>query len=379
VNTRAALLLACLAFPGFAFAQANPAEEMQRQLEERDQLIRDLQRRVEALEQKVQAQSSNTPGATHRPDSSGAAETAAPQAGTSQAAPRPAVQSEPSDVAEDETARALERTLVREGGLVLPPGSVEVEPSLLYTFRGSRGLGIVSLPSGAQIADNDLKQDRLEAIAAVRAGLPWGAQAGIRLPYVWTRAEASTAALGLSQTDQHSAWGDVELELTKQLIEEHGRIPALLASVNWKPVTGDFEPGRLSAGHGFPSIQAGLTAVKRQDPLVFFGGVSYIGYQSHNYSGNDIEPGDGAALRFGAILAASPDTSLRASIELSRYGNTRLNGASVPGSDLVLGVLELGVSTLLTDKTLIDFNLGVGITSDAPDFRIGLSLPMRFK
>ena len=365
MNTRVALMLACLACPGFAFAQTDPAE-LQRELEQRDQLIRDLQQRVEALEQKVQAQSQNTLAAT------------TPQTAATQPAPRTPDQPESPDAAEDETARALERTLVREGGLVLPAGSIEVEPGLLYTFRGTSGLGIVPLPSGAQIADNDLKQDRLDAIAAVRAGLPWGMQAEIRMPYVWTREQFSSAALGLSRTDRHSAWGDVELQLTKQFVTEHGRIPALLASVDWKPATGDFDPNRLSAGYGFPSIQVGLTAVKRQDPLVFFGGVSYVGYQSHSYSGNDIEPGDGVGLRFGAILAASPDTSVRAALNLSRYGKTQLNGAGVPGSELVVGVLELGVSTLLSAKTLIDFSLGVGITPDAPDLRMGLSLPIRF-
>ncbi|MFL6581872.1 MAG: transporter [Burkholderiales bacterium] len=368
MNTRAALLLACLAHSALVCAQADPAEEMQRQLEQRDQLIQDLQRRVETLEQKLQGQTPDTRAAAANP----AGATAAPPASPSPDQP------ESSGAVEDETARALERTLVREGGLVLAPGVFEVEPGLLYTFRGSRGLGLVSLPSGAQIADHDLKQDRLEAIATLRAGLPWGTQAEIRMPYVWTREEASTAALGLSQTNQHSAWGDVQLQLTKQLVNEHGRMPALLASVNWKPDTGEFELGRLSAGYGFPSIQAGLTAVKRQDPLVFFGSISYIGYQSHNYNGNDIEPGDGVGLRFGAILAASPDTSLRAALDLSRYGNTRLNGASVPGSELVVGVLELGMSTLLSAKTLIDLSLGIGITTDAPDFRIGLSLPIRF-
>jgi len=33
---------------------------------------------------------------------------------------------------------------------------------------------------------------------------------------------------------------------------------------------------------------------------------------------------------------------------------------------------------LLTAKTLVDLSLGIGITPDAPDFRIGLSLPIRF-
>src|SRR3954467_11279075 len=104
MNTRAALLLACLAHPGLVFAQADPAEEMQRQLEQRDQLIRDLQRRVEVLEQKLQAQTPATgAAAANAPDSTAGAQAAMPQSSPSPDQP------ESSGVAEDETARALER------------------------------------------------------------------------------------------------------------------------------------------------------------------------------------------------------------------------------------------------------------------------------
>ena len=354
MSARAALFVAALGFPGFALGQTPPSEEMKRELDQRDEVIRDLQQRVEALEQQLHKSEPRT------------------------ASPHPR-KSEPDDAGaeEDETARALERALVREGGFLLPQGSFELEPRILYTYRAERGLAIVSSPSGAQVTERDSKQDRLEGALAFRAGLPWRLQAELRVPYAWTREETSAAALGLSQTEQRSGRGDIELQLSRQFLGERGAIPALLGSLTWNTGNGEFEVGRLSAGTGFPSIQAALTAVKRQDPFVFFGSLSYTAYRSREYGGNDIDPGNGVGLRFGAILAASPETSLRAGLDFSRTTDTRLDEASIPGSSAVSAVLELGLSTLLSRRTLLDLSVGVGMTPDAPDLRIGLSLPIR--
>jgi hypothetical protein len=78
------------------------------------------------------------------------------------------------------------------------------------------------------------------------------------------------------------------------------------------------------------------------------------------------------------VLAASPETSLRATFELSRFARTRIAGADVAGSDATVGILELGLAKVLTRRTLLDVSLGIGLTPDAPDFRVRLALPIRF-
>ena len=116
----------------------------------------------------------------------------------------------------------------------------------------------------------------------------------------------------------------------------------------------------------------------REDPLVFFVSPSYSWLFEREKSGVSVEPGDAIGLKAGAMLAASPETSLRASLDLSRAGRTRIAGAAGPGSDTTTGVLELGFARLLTKRTLLDVQLGVGITPDAPDFRLRLAVPIRF-
>ena len=118
--------------------------------------------------------------------------------------------------------------------------------------------------------------------------------------------------------------------------------------------------------------------MKREDPLVFFGTVSYAVSREHSYAGSRIRPGNSVGLRAGTLLAASPETSLRTGFELTRSDRTRINGQDAPGTSRVSGLLEFGLSRLLSASTLLDVTLGVGITPDAPDLRLSMSVPVRF-
>jgi hypothetical protein len=41
-------------------------------------------------------------------------------------------------------------------------------------------------------------------------------------------------------------------------------------------------------------------------------------------------------------------------------------------------MLELGASIVLTGSMAVDVQLGIGLTSNAPDFRLSVALPIRF-
>jgi hypothetical protein len=342
------------------------AAEARGQTDARDALIEDLRQRIETLEKKLE-QKPPPPAAAPVP----------PPSPAPAAKPAPAPSASEDQAREDESARALERTLVREGGLVLPKGAIEVEPRLQYTYRGAEGLRIATLGGVPQLVDQDVKRDDLEASLGVRVGLPGSFQAEVRLPYARLR-ETRVSASAFSESERASGWGDLELGLTKQLIvADRGRL-GVLGSLHWKSVSGQHELGRLSPGSGFPQLQAALTAVKRQDPLVFFATASYSRIFERQRSGVDVDPGDAIGIKAGTLLAASPDTSLRTALDLSRAGRTHVAGTAVPGSDATVGLLELGLSTLLTRRTLLDVNVGIGITPDAPDFRVRLAVPIRF-
>jgi hypothetical protein len=50
----------------------------------------------------------------------------------------------------------------------------------------------------------------------------------------------------------------------------------------------------------------------------------------------------------------------------------------VPGSNQLSSTLLFGVSSIVGHRTLLSLAAGVGLTKDAPDYTVYLSLPMRF-
>lgn len=90
--------------------------------DERDAIIQDLQKRVEALEQRLKEKDAAAP---------------APR--------RDAPEPRGAPPLDEESRQALERTLTRQGGLVLPAGTFELEPRIEYSYRGTDALTLASV------------------------------------------------------------------------------------------------------------------------------------------------------------------------------------------------------------------------------------------
>ena len=332
--------------PGAASEKAT-IEELQQEINKRDGTILELTRRVEALEQKL-----STTGPIGQP-ATGADGTKPTQA----------------DTAEEETSRALERTLVRERAIVLPAWSIEIEPRYTYTYRATEGLRLTTAEGQPIIVQRPLQRDTSALTYELRLGLPGSSQFDFAVPYTFIRQESAASE---SRKRRHSGLGDLQLGWTKQLLQERGWWPDLLAVATW-----DSKTGGQQLGTGFNEVAAGMTAVKRRDPLAFFGTVSHIWSLSGRQGGNDFDAGNRLGFRLGAILATSPDSSLRFAFELSRAGKTEVNRRKINGSDVTVALLEIGASTTILRRTLLDVRAGVGLTTDSPDFRLGISLPVR--
>jgi hypothetical protein len=281
----------------------------------------------------------------------------------------------------DAALRALERTLVEEGGLLLPEWAVEVSSEIEYTYNNS---GNVLLVPGVGAVDQHVRGDTIENTGTLRVGLPWATQADLRVPYIFNQEKVSTAGLDDNKS-LGSGLGDIEIGLTKQLLRESDVAPDLLGAVRWRAPTGDsafeIDDDEVATGSGFHAISGHLTAVKSREPLVFFGSLSYTSNLPDSKSGVDIDPGDTIGLSLGSILAAGPGTSLRSGLDLNFSRETEVDGRALPGSDGVSAVLELGAAAVLPFseyKSLLSVTAGVGVTDDAPDFQIGVALPYRF-
>src|SRR6185312_8984947 len=195
------------------------------------------------------------------------------QAAGSRAATQAAAQTA-SIGGDDEQLRALSRGLVERGLQLLPKWSVEVSPSVAYSFTQTQGLVLVQTPEGiATVDDQRQRDDAIEGAFTARVGLPWSSQLQVSVPVDWRR-EDSALGDGTTVAHQAAGLGDVQVELSHQFLTESGWRPDLIGAVSARFPTGS-DPYRTSisavaSGLGTTQITGRLTALKTVDPLVLY-------------------------------------------------------------------------------------------------------------
>jgi hypothetical protein len=326
------LTIGAVLFGVVVSCNAQNNEEMQRKIAEQAATIERLQQRIQLLEREL------TPA----------------QIGTGTIA-----DSAQQDASADSN-RALERALVRERALLLSSGSAEVEPNFVASHSSE---------------DGGFRRTSFGPGVTVRVGLPGQWQVEGTVPYVFETIRSG------SQSTHADGVGDLSVAASHQFIAESDRLPSVIGSLSYQAATGrntSYERGPLVAlGGGFPSLQASVNAIKRLDPLVFFGSLSATRFQARDKGAARVQPGNIYGLRFGTALATAPATSLRAALSLNLLNKTRIDGAPVPTTN-VNAFLELGGSAVLTPSTAIDILIAAGMTRDTPDFRLMVSVPTRF-
>jgi hypothetical protein len=281
-------------------------------------------------------------------------------------------------VVEEEIDRALERTLVQTGVLLLPFGQAEIEPFFSYTRE--EGDAPVLFADAGRIGTGDQRVRRNEFVSGqtLRVGLPFDSQLELSLPYRYVQ-QSVTTPVGFGQREHEDSsghgLGDLRVGLAKTLLRENGGWwPDLVARVNWDADTGQTTDNDVVLGGGFNELSGSLSAIKRQDPLAFVGSVSY----EKAFENNNVEPGDELGFSIGTFLAASPSTSLRLALAQSFIDNSRIDGEGINGSDGVAATATFGASVILGRGVLLDVAADIGLTDDAPDYAVRTSLPIRF-
>jgi hypothetical protein len=349
------------AVAGQALAQPLSREELETALKQRDQEIAALEKRISALEARGEA----TPAA----------------GGTTATAASPAAAGGPGD--DEASLQALSRGLVQRGLLLLPLWSVEASPSASYSHTQLQGLVLVETPEGiSTVSDQRMRQDDVEASVAVRVGLPWRSQFQISVPYDWRRTDSALGD-GTEVVNSGANVGDVQLELSHQFVVEHGWMPDIIGAVSARLPTGS-DPYRtpvasVATGIGTNEIGGRLTALKTLDPLVLFSTVGWAANLGYREKFGTVHAGDILDWQLGALLAVSPDTSLSFEFDQQFRDVTRVDGKAIAGSDGVAAIAQFGLDQVINSRTLLDITLGIGVTRDAPDYTVMVSVPIRFR
>jgi hypothetical protein len=92
--------------------------------------------------------------------------------------------------------------------------------------------------------------------------------------------------------------------------------------------------------------------ISRCRPHASVGSLSY----TYAFEEKGRKPGDVVGLSFSTVLAASPETSLRFSLDQSIISATETNGRDDPGSDAVVSLFSIGISSILTARSSSTFS-----------------------
>jgi hypothetical protein len=372
-------------------------EQLEKEIRQRDAIIRNLVRRVENLERQAGAGdpvNANQAGPSMRsagrsrgrarpsdqtevaalepeePASTRAGQARTPSA-SSAGAPQQQARSGPPapgqfSVSEEDAERALERTLVATGNLLVPSGFAEVEPLFSYARR--------EIPT--QVLFN-LNRNEFNWALGMRFGLPWESQFEIAAPYNLVQQQVTDIAVAPPQQVSNrwgNSFGDVTVGLAKTFVHESGWVPDLLGRVSYEIPTGPENSNQVPLPSRRNNLAFSLTGTKRQDPLVF---VATGGYTKAFQTGQ-LNPGDQINFQTGAFLGTSPETTLRGVLQENFIQNIRVNDATLKGSDTVQSILNFGASSILGRNWLVDLQVGLGLTNAAPKYSVILSSTYRF-
>lgn len=143
----------------------------------------------------------------------------------------------------------------------------------------------------------------------------------------------------------------------------------------------------LSTGSGDYSVSGGMSISKVLDPVVLFGSLS-ISWAFEEDGLNQVrggrllttvDPGVSISSSAGFAYSLSYDVSLSVSMQLSYTDQTELtfnDGSQAVAQDQTSGFLSFSIGTRVSDQTIVNTNIGIGLTEDTPDFSIGVSLPI---
>jgi len=393
------------AYPGIGWAQqvddpvSASIEELKRAILTRDRVIKDLFIRVKKLESSVEAMavgdapettSASQQDADREKTEAAAIEVLAEDGQAGQQPPGeqplqpPTLNEEQKREQEQLIRTSFERTLIVKGGLLLPPGTVEVNPSVSYTHASSDNIvidGFTILPVLVigDIFSERVRRQSVQSALSVRVGLPRDYQAEIRVPYGYQHLKKLSA--DSEETTQRGAGlGDIDLTLSHQFLRGSGSQPDLLGSFTWKTTTGSspLKGGDgLRFGSGYHSLRASMTAVKVTDPVVFYGSPSYTRSAPVTEEIGRFNPGNTFGLALGMAIALNLDTAISFGYEQHLTQASTLDGVDVPGSSISTGTFTIGSSYSLGQSVSMDFSLGIGLTADAPDMQMSVSVPFR--
>jgi hypothetical protein len=297
-----------------------------------------------------------------------------------------------------------------------------IETGLQYTRFDRRQLALSGFYALDAIFLGNLSVDQVKAEtftydATLRYGLT--DRIGIDLTVPWVRRESTYLSGGASNaptqiTEERvgtTALGDISLGVSVQLERETRGYADVVGSLRVRLPTGEDPfgigtrtvvdengdlssltvPDRLPTGSGFRTWQLSLSALKTYDPVVLYANVGYAYSEPASFSdissgsgvSGEVQAGNALSLGAGMVLALNDTTAYSIGVSMLRTQATKTRVTDgdwrrVNGSSGQAATVNLGVTHALSSRWSLVTAVGIGMTSDTPDYTFSIRFPYRF-
>jgi hypothetical protein len=305
----------------------------------------------------------------------------------------------------DNVSQWMLKTFLLPGpGVLTPKGTLIVEPYLQFAHLSSNrvtltGFTIVPALTIGLINIQGVSRDIYTAALVGRYGLTNRLEVEVRVPYLYredsitqrpiaTPSQADT----LTTTNGHGL-GDVETTGRFQINAGGPDKPYFIGFARFKSRSGtgpfDVPTDRLTGiqtelptGSGFYIFQPGVTLLFPTDPVVFFGSASFIYNIPRDIGGvGRVDPGSGGNASLGLGVALNEKLSLTLGYDHTIFSKptSASNLLLTTAPQLThIGVLLLGGSYRWSERSFVNFLVGIGATREAPDLQLTLRIPTAF-
>lgn len=318
--------------------------------------------------------------------------------------PRP-VGVAPANPPKEEGPSWLLKTFLLQGpGVLTPKGTLVVEPYLQFAHLSSNrvtltGFTIVPAITIGLINIQGVSRDIYTAALVGRYGLTNRLEVEVRVPYLYREDSITQRPIATpSQTDTLTTTnghglGDVETTARFQINAGGPDKPYFIGFARFKSRSGegpfDVPTDRLTGlqtelptGSGFYIFQPGVTLLFPTDPVVFFGSTSFIYNIPRDIDGvGRVDPGSGGNASVGLGVSLNERLSLTLGYDHTIFSKptSASNVLLTTAPQLThIGVLLLGGSYRWSERSFVNFVVGIGATREAPDLQLTLRIPTAF-
>lgn len=276
---------------------------------------------------------------------------------------------------------------------LLKTGKYAATWDLTYAYIGQQQ--IVATFEDSQLTLFDIQNTRSHTVTntvSTDYGVLNNLTASLTLPFV-SKYSQSESFSGLS-----SALGDMSLGARFQPFALNREWPSLTFTSTLRLPTGrspfkTIDGQGLATGAGYTSATFGVNLSKVVDPVALFGSVNFtfarpatgLSQTRGDRTLTEVRPGDGIGFGVGMAYAMSYNISTTVSFQESISARSRLKLRDQDGrvteaktSAQASGMLNLGLGVRTSPLTTINFSVGIGLSTDSPDFTLGMNMPLRF-